>query len=524
MADGRQEAQIGGHPADAGRARATIRGALMVVGTMAEAQVLAKQLGMADLRWLQEGDHVQRAEFEEWRRSPQLERAIAASAAREWVTANTTRVVRWRFDVATPRRRRPTHEHHRWPPMEPAARPSVTPQRGADGSPSTSNAWQHPLRPTPPLARPSLPSQEELRKWIQKEVASRLAPYEHLLEEAKAVIAGKDVEIASLKAELEMVRAQMKSSAAPAAEPASPTDPKCQPGTRTWRHLQVDFMQLRKEAREAMSLCKGMRDEQFRLSTEVVLQQSELNGLQKRLKEEQLLKRMELSPSPQAGGVLSLSEPVKEKGQNQQGNLHGWTDTAASVPIPQWPSPAKGFQYTTRISDAAALPTQAFSFADAANQQMPASVSTGSFVFQQPVPAAETPAPSCPTMQDGFVVALSGSNPERTPDSDRGAVGKHTPPRAAVTRSRIKRHVSPGLNTPQEPAAKKGMVEEEEEGEDGTDADIGRWAAAEHMEAEHAEEDEEEAAQPSDQEQKRHRGEGAGARRGHLFTSTDENL
>ena len=556
MADGRQEARIGGHPADAGRARATIRGALMVVGTMAEAQVLAKQLGMADLRWLQEGGHVQRAEFDEWQRSPQLERAIAASAAREWVTANTTRVVRWRFDVATPRRRRPTHEHHRWPPMEPTARKSVAPQRGAEGSPSTSNAWQHPLRPPPPPVRPSPPSQEELRKWIQTEVASRLAPYEQLLEEAKTVIAGKDVEIASLKAELEMVKAQKKLSAAPAAEPASPTDLKCQPGTRTWRHLQVDFMQLRKEAREAMSLCKGMRDEQFRLSTELVLQQSEISGLQKRLKEEQLLKRMEMySPSPQTGGVLSLSEPVKEKGQNQQGNLHGWTATAASVPIPQWPSPAEGFQYTTRISDASALPTQAFSFADAANQQMPAFVSTGSFFFQQPVPEAVTPAPSCPTMKDGFAVALSGSNPERTPDSDRGAVGKQvaavlevrveltdTPPKAAATRSRIKRHVSPGLNTPQEPSAKKGMVEEEEEEGDGTDADIGRWAAAEYMEAEHAEEDaaeevrgglegqvpdgydEEKADQTSDQEQKRRRGEEAGARRGHLFTSTDENL
>ncbi len=156
----------------------------------------------------------------------------------------------------------------------------------------------------------------------------------------------------------------------------------------------------------------------------------------------------------------SLSEPVKEKGQNQQGNLHGWTDTAASVfPIPQWPSPAKGFQYTTTISDASALPTQAFSFADAANQQMPAFLSTGSFVFQQPVPAAVTPAPSCPTtLRDGFVlvVALSGPDPERTPDSDRGAVGKKvaavsevraeladTPPRAVATRSRIKRHVSP---------------------------------------------------------------------------------
>jgi hypothetical protein len=81
-------------------------------------------------------------------------------------------------------------------------------------------------------------------------VASRLAPYERLLEEAKTVIAGKDVEIASLKAELEkvMVKAQKKSSAAPAAEPASPTDPKCQPGMQDWRHLQRDLRQLRQEA------------------------------------------------------------------------------------------------------------------------------------------------------------------------------------------------------------------------------------------------------------------------------------
>ena len=116
----------------------------------------------------------------------------------------------------------------------------MAPQRGADGSesPSTSNAsaWHHPLRPTLPLVRPGPPSQEELRKLIQTEVASRLAPYEHLLEEAKAVIAGKDVEIANLKAELEMVRAQQKLSEASAAEPASPTDLK--PGTRTWRHLK----------------------------------------------------------------------------------------------------------------------------------------------------------------------------------------------------------------------------------------------------------------------------------------------
>lgn len=370
--------------------------------------------------------------------------------------------------------------------MEPTARPSVAPQRGADGSPSTSNAWQHPLRPPPPLVRPSPPSQEELRKWIQAEVASRLAPYERSLEEAKTVIAGKDVEIASLKAELEMVKAQTKSSATPAAEPASPTDLKCQPGTRDWRHLQHQFLQLRQEAREAMSLCKGMRDEQVRISTELVLQQFEINGLQKRLKEEQLLTREWrcTSPSPQAGGVHSLSEPVKEKGQNQQGNLHGWTDTAASVPIPQWPSPAKGFQYTTRISDASALPTQAFSFEDAANQQLPACASTNSFVFQQQVPAAVPPAPS-PTTKDGFVVG------KVTAVFEVRAELADTPPRAVATRwPRSKRHNSPGLNTPQEPAAKKGMVEDsEEEEEDGTDADIRGWAEAEHTEAEPAEAD-----------------------------------
>ena len=66
MADGWQEARIGGHPADTGREKVTIRGALMVVGTMTEAQALAKQLGMADLKWRQAGEYVQRAEFDEW--------------------------------------------------------------------------------------------------------------------------------------------------------------------------------------------------------------------------------------------------------------------------------------------------------------------------------------------------------------------------------------------------------------------------------------------------------------------------
>ena len=166
----------------------------MVVGTMhwQEARALAKQMGMADLKWLQEGKFVQRAEFAEWSRSPQLELAITASADREWVMAKTTRDLRWRFDVP---RRRQSQEHHRWPPTY-DARPSMAPQRGADGSSSKGNAWEHPL---PQAVRQNTASQEELRKLIRTEVASLLAPYERLLEEARTASAGKDAEIASLR-------------------------------------------------------------------------------------------------------------------------------------------------------------------------------------------------------------------------------------------------------------------------------------------------------------------------------------
>ena len=106
------------------------------------------------------------------------------------------------------------------------------------------------------------------------------------------MLALEDAEIAGLKEELAKVKAQRKSSQAPAAEPASPTDPKCQPGTQDWRHLQREFRQLRQEAREAMYLCNGMKERQSRMGTELVLQQQleEIAALQKQLmKEEQPL-------------------------------------------------------------------------------------------------------------------------------------------------------------------------------------------------------------------------------------------
>ena len=105
------------------------------------------------------------------------------------------------------------------------------------------------------------------------------------------------------------------------------------------------------------------------------------------------------------------------------------------------------------------------------------------------VPEAVPPAPSPPT-KDGFVVG------KVTAVFEVRAELADTPPRAVATRwPRSKRHNSPGFNTPQEPAAKKGMIEDSEEEEDGTDADVRRWMEAEHTEAEFAEEDADEEVQ-----------------------------
>ena len=562
MADGQQEERVGGHPADTGRVKGTTRGALMVVGTMQVAKAFAKQMGMADLEWRQEGEHVQRAEFTEWPHSQQLEQAIAASAAREWVTEKATRT-KWRFDVP---RKRPSQEHHRWPPVY-AARPSMVPQRGAVGSSSKVNAWEHPL---PQTVRSSAASQEELRQLIKKEVASLLAPYERLLEEtktaAKTAIAGKDAEIASLKQELAEVKAQARSSAVPAADPMSPPDLKGPPGTNEWRQMLRECRNLSLEGRDAAHRYKVSQQQLDRMGVESTLQHQEIKVLQQQLKEMQHWQQQQL----RAGVVHSLSELSKEQEQNQipaeKRRTTGLTGTGTWVhqPEPVWPTQVTGFQHeAAKVPVASAVPLPAFSFMDAAVQKLPACDNVGNFVFQQAAQAVVSPAPSHPTlMKDGFVLKqpeavteamapVSGSSSKRqvsvgmtTEVLEVRAELADTPPRAPPSQ-RSKRQVSPGLNTPQAPAAKREMVEEEEEEEEeeGTDADVRRWMEAEHMEAESTEKgaeaevqeglegefsdgyDEEEA----DRAQTRQRGclmesegiqreEGARARRGQLFT------
>ena len=160
------------------------------------------------------------------------------------------------------------------------------------------------------------------------------------------------------------------------------------------------------------------------------------------------------------------------------------------------------------------------------------------FVLKQPEAVTEAMAP-VPESSSKRQVSVGMT----TEVLDVRAELADTPPRAPPSQ-RSKRQVSPGLNTPQAPAAKREMVEDsEEEEEDGTDADIRRWMEAEHMETESTEKgaeakvqeglegefsdgyDEEEA----DRAQTRQRGclmesegiqreEGARARRGQLFT------
>ena len=114
-------------------------------------------------------------------------------------------------------------------------------------------------------------------------------------------------------------------------------------------------------------------------------------------------------------------------------------------------------------------------------------------MFQQEAPAAVSLAPSHPTLKDGFVLkqpeaATEAMAPVSESSSKRQvSVGKAaavlevgaelavTPPKADAPRPRSKRQVSPGMNTPQAPAAKREMVEDSEEEEaDGTDADVRR--------------------------------------------------
>ena len=137
----------------------------------------------------------------------------------------------------------------------------------------------------PQTVRPSASSQEELRKLIKKEVASLLAPYERLLEEAKTAIAGKDAEIASLKQELAAVKAQTKSSAVPAAVPMSPPDPKCQLGTHDLRQMQRECRELSMEARNTAHKYKVTQQHLDRMGVESTLQHQEIRVLQKQLKD-----------------------------------------------------------------------------------------------------------------------------------------------------------------------------------------------------------------------------------------------
>ena len=132
-----------------------------------------------------------------------------------------------------------------------------------------------------------------MSEMIKMEVARLLEPYQLLLAGAKSkadrqdeVIAGKEAEIASLKEQLAVVKAQTKSSAVPAAVPSSTIDPKCQP----LKQMQRDLRKLSREVNEAVIKCieklYDTRRAQSRINGGIILNTLELFAFRQQLEAE----------------------------------------------------------------------------------------------------------------------------------------------------------------------------------------------------------------------------------------------
>ena len=119
--------------------------------------------------------------------------------------------------------------------------------------------------------------------------------------------------------------------------------------------MQWSVREITTELKEAVQQCKTVRMGHARRDNEFAVLQVSVFTLEQRLKEELKLR---------AGGVHSLSEPLKEKEQNQQPEgkqlIPGWTSSVVDrvlAPEPKWPTLAKRFQYeATRVSAASEVP------------------------------------------------------------------------------------------------------------------------------------------------------------------------
>ena len=117
-----------------------VTGALMVRGTMAQAQKLVRFLRV-DAEWLEQRGDSYRGKFQLHQMSTQLEEAAAARAAGGWLKAPDGGL--WRFDVAGKGRDMPAATGA---PVRPPAEPRLP---GAPGCRPATSAWQNPLCPAP---------------------------------------------------------------------------------------------------------------------------------------------------------------------------------------------------------------------------------------------------------------------------------------------------------------------------------------------------------------------------------------
>ena len=157
-----------------------VTGALMVRGTMAQAQKLVRFLRV-DAEWLEQRGDSYRGKFQLYQLSTHLEEAAAARAAGGWLKAPDGGL--YRFDVAGKGRDKLAATDA---PVRPPAEPRLP---GAPGCRPATSAWQNPLCPAPRPAHTSATDLSAITAAVSKEVTAEVKRLlEHHREQEKALL------------------------------------------------------------------------------------------------------------------------------------------------------------------------------------------------------------------------------------------------------------------------------------------------------------------------------------------------
>ena len=202
----RRAAEAAGVAGGSSQADIYVMGAIMVRGSLIQAQQLTALLGMT-ARWRDQIGDSQRGDFQLYKWSKHLEEAAAARAAGGWLKAPGGGL--WRFDVAGKGRDMPAATG------APVRSPAVPRMPGAPGCRPSTSAWQNPLYQVPRPAHTSATDLSELTAAVSKEVTAAVT---RLLENHR------EQEKALLQAALQAAQQALQEAAERAAEQKAETE------------------------------------------------------------------------------------------------------------------------------------------------------------------------------------------------------------------------------------------------------------------------------------------------------------